>query len=189
MSVQQALRPPWIQVTAAGGGPDDEPAVQPRRVYGQVIAGALVVLLAVGLVGVVAARRLAEAEAVNDASTTTNLLARTVVQPAVAEGLLTSRPASVAAMDRVVKQHVISRSLVRVKIWDAQGRIVYSDAPALIGQRFPLGAQERDVLLHPQVRADISDLRAPEKPAGTRPPQADGGVPADLDPLRHVAVV
>jgi two-component system, NarL family, sensor kinase len=129
------------------------------------------------------------AEAVNDASTTTNLLAQTVVQPAVAECLLTSRPASVAAMDRVVKQHVISRSLVRVKIWDAQGRIVYSDAPALIGQRFPLGAQERVVLLHPQVRADISDLRAPEKPAGTRPPQADGGVPADLDPLRHVAVV
>jgi signal transduction histidine kinase len=162
MSVGQVVRPPWIRVTAAAGGPAAEPPVKPRRVWGQVIVAALVVLLAVGLVGVVAARRLAEAEAVNDASTTANLLAETVVQPAATEDLRTSQPAAVAAMDRVIRQHVLGLSLVRVKIWDAEGRIVYSDAPGLIGQHYPLGDEERDVLVHPQVRADVSDLQAPE---------------------------
>ena len=49
MSVEQVLRPPWIHAAAAQGRRDDEPGVQPRRVLAQVIDGALVVLLAVGL--------------------------------------------------------------------------------------------------------------------------------------------
>jgi signal transduction histidine kinase len=139
-----------------------EQAVQPRRVFAQVIAGALIVLSAVALVGVAASRRLAEAEAVNDAAKIANLLADSVVQPAFSEPLLTSDASAVAAMDQVVRQHVLGRTIVRVKIWDPTGRILYSDAPALIGQRFPLGAEERDVLAHPQTRADVSDLTAPE---------------------------
>jgi signal transduction histidine kinase len=39
---------------------------------------------------------------------------------------------------------------------------VYSDAPALIGQSYTLGQDDLDVLEHPQTRADISDLQAPE---------------------------
>jgi signal transduction histidine kinase len=136
--------------------------VQPRRVFTQVIAGALVVLAAVALVGVAASRRLAEAEAVNDAAKTANIMAEAVAQPAVSEALLTSDATALAAMDTVVRTHVLSRSIVRVKIWDPTGRILYSDAPTLIGQRFPLGAEERDVLAHPQTRADVSDLTSPE---------------------------
>ena len=136
--------------------------MKPRRVFVQVIAGALVVLAAVALVGVAASRRLAEAEAVNDAAKTANLLADALVQPAVSEALLTSDPSAVAAMDQVVRTHVLDPSIVRVKIWDPTGRILYSDEPALIGQRFPLGAEERGVLTHPQTRADVSDLTAPE---------------------------
>ncbi len=49
-----------------------------------------------------------------------------------------------------------------MKIWDSNGRIVYSDEPALIGQTFPLGDEELDVFSHPITRADISDLTAPE---------------------------
>ena len=51
------------------------------------IAGALAVLVAVGLVGVVASRRLAEAQAVNDAARTTDLFADAVAQPALTETL------------------------------------------------------------------------------------------------------
>jgi signal transduction histidine kinase len=162
MSSEQLVRPPWLRVAAGGSARSGEPAVQPRRVFTQVIAGALVVLAAVALVGVVASRRLAEAEAVNDAAKTADIMADAVAQPAVSEALLTSDATAVSAMDTVVRAHVLSRSIVRVKIWDPTGRILYSDAPALIGQRFPLGAEERDVLAHPQTRADVSDLTAPE---------------------------
>lgn len=134
----------------------------PRRVFAKVIAGGLVVLAVVAVVGVAASQRLAEAEAVNDAAKTANLLADAVVQPALSEALLTGEASAVAAMDKVVRQQVLSTSVVRVKIWDPAGRILYSDDPALIGQRFPLGAEEKDVLAHPQTRADVSDLTASE---------------------------
>ena len=134
----------------------------PRRVFLQVIAAALVVLVAVALVGVFASRRLAEAEAVTDAAKTADLLANAVAAPALTEGLLTGTPAAVTAMDKAIREHVLGDSIVRVKIWDPTGLILYSDAPALIGQRFPLGVEERDVLTNPQTRADVSDLSAPE---------------------------
>ena len=63
MSIEQVVRPPWIRIAAGTSVRPGEAAVQPRRVFVQVIAGALVVLAAVALVGVVASRRLAEAEA------------------------------------------------------------------------------------------------------------------------------
>jgi two-component system, NarL family, sensor kinase len=162
MSIEQVVRPPWIRVAAGSAMRSSEPVVRPRRVFVQVIAGALVVLAAVTLAGAVGSRRVAEAQSVNDAAKTASLLADAVVQPALSEGLLTSSPAAVTAMDQAVRAHVLSRSIVRVKIWDPTGRILYSDAPALIGQRFALGTEERDVLTNPRTRADVSDLTAPE---------------------------
>jgi two-component system NarL family sensor kinase len=166
MSEQTTVRPPWLTVAQGTSKRVGQRAVRPRRVFAQVIGGALVVLSLVALTGVAASRRLAEAQAVNDAAKTANLLADAVAQPAVKEGLLTSEPTAVAAMDKAVRAHVLGRTIgqtiVRVKIWDPSGRILYSDASDLIGQRFPLGEEESGVLSRPQTRADVSDLQAPE---------------------------
>jgi signal transduction histidine kinase len=160
-ATESRVRPPWIQV-AAGSSVRPDPPVRRQRVFVQVIAGAIMVIVAVALVGIVAARRLAEAEAVNDAAKTADLLADTVVQPALSEGLITGDPAAFAAMDKVIDEHVLGDSIVRVKIWDSNGTIVYSDDRRLIGQTFPLGEEELGVFSHPVTRADISDLTAPE---------------------------
>ncbi|MEP7194274.1 MAG: ATP-binding protein [Actinomycetota bacterium] len=162
MSSGQLVRPTWLAVAVGPSDGSSEPSVRPRRVFTQVIAAALIVLAAVALVGVTASRKLAEAEAVNAAVKTANIMADAVAQPALTETFRTSDTTAVAAMDAVVRAHVLSSLIVRVKIWDPTGRILYSDAPALIGQRFPLGAEERDVLAHPQTRADVSDLTKPE---------------------------
>src|SRR6478735_3440423 len=160
-ATESRVRPPWIQV-AAGSSVRPDPPIRRQRVFIQVIAGAILVIVAVALVGVVAARRLAEAEAVNDAAKTADLLADTVVQPALAEGLITGDPAAFAAMDKAITAHVLGDPIVRVKIWDSNGTIVYSDERRLIGQTFPLGEEELGVFSHPVTRADISDLTAPE---------------------------
>ncbi len=163
--------PPWLRVAAGPNVRPAEPPLRPWRVFGQMVAGALVVILLVAAVGGVASRRLGETDSVNDAAKTANLLAVAAAQPAVSEELLVGDPSAVAAMDKVVRERVLSPSIVRVKIWDAGGRILYSDASALIGQRFLLGQEERDLLAHPRVRgsspaaqtqADVSDLSAPE---------------------------
>lgn len=154
-------QPAWVGLAAARGEQADPP-LRRRRIFIQVIVGAVLVILAVALVGVVAARRLAEAEAVNDAAKTADLLAEAVVQPVLTDGLLTGNATALAAVDTVVRNQVLSNSILRVKIWNSQGRILYSDEPLLIGKVFPLGADEKDVLTHPQLRADVSDLQAPE---------------------------
>jgi two-component system, NarL family, sensor kinase len=161
-SDERAARPPWVPVATASPEHPDTATVRPRRVFTQVVVAALAVLIGVGLVGVVASRRLAEAQAVNDAARITDLFADAVVQPALTEPLLNGDAAAVKAMDRAVRPHLGSWRLVRVKVWSQQGRILYSDAAALIGQSYPLAEDDLEVLEVPRTVAEVSDLHRPE---------------------------
>ncbi|WP_282944235.1 sensor histidine kinase [Cellulomonas endometrii] len=136
--------------------------VRTWRVFAQVGAAAAVVLALVAVLGLGAARRIAEQESVNDAARSTDLLADAVVQPALTDALLTGDPDAVAALDAVVRERVLGPAVLRVKLWDADGRIVYSDAPELIGEVFPLGDDETAVLAQPATKAEVSDLDEPE---------------------------
>jgi len=133
-----------------------------KRVLIPLAVGALVVLLLVGLSGSVAARRLAEKESVIDAAKSAGLLADAVVQPALRDNLASGDPRAFAIMDKAVRAYVLGSSSRRVKIWTPQGKIVYSDEPALVGKKFPLGAEERDVFTHPKTHAEVSDVDRPE---------------------------
>ncbi len=57
---------------------------------------------------------------------------------------------------------MLRRKIVRVKIWTAGGRIVYSDKHRLIGSRYKLGADDLAVLRGGGVDAGLSDLSRPE---------------------------
>ncbi|MFI7587153.1 sensor histidine kinase [Spongisporangium articulatum] len=157
----------WLTVsdgTAAGPGAD--PPLRWGRLVGGVALVAVLVFAAVAVAGVVTARRAAEREAVNDAATITDVLAGAVLQPALTDDLLSADPVTAAAartaLGTVVRQRLLSRTLIRVKLWSADGRIVYSDEPALAGAVFPLDDEERDALAHPTTRAEVSDLGRPE---------------------------
>jgi two-component system, NarL family, sensor kinase len=49
-----------------------------------------------------------------------------------------------------------------VKIWDRDGRVVYSDEPRAIGSTYPLDEHKLDVLRTGEARAELSDLSGPE---------------------------
>ena len=153
---------PWLRLSGTQARTRPERPVRPRLVVIQVIAGTLAVVIGVAVAGAFASRRVAEREAVTDAAHTTDLIARQVVQPAITNGLISGNPAALAAIDRVVRHQVLSPSVVRVKLWTAAGRIVYSDEKRLIGRTFPLGSQERSALARPAVHAEVSDLQRPE---------------------------
>ncbi|HXJ64926.1 MAG TPA: ATP-binding protein, partial [Actinomycetota bacterium] len=102
------------------------------------------------------------AEAIRDARTVSATVGRGIVEPALRNGVLSGDPKAIAALDRVVHRRVLDASLVRVKVWDATGRIVYSDEPRLIGSRYPLGADEIAAIRGDGAQADLSDLSAPE---------------------------
>ena len=111
------------------------------------------------------AERAALNEAVKDAHSRSTLLERSVIRPEMPRGLVTSQPAAIADFNRVVQRQVLGGWLVRVKIWDASGRIVYSDDPRLIGQQFTLDPPEVKVLksgTFGTVTGGLSHLDQPE---------------------------
>jgi two-component system NarL family sensor kinase len=154
--------PPWTTIAAASPAAQEEP-VRRHRVLGWTIAAAVLVLLGVTVVGVQAARQLAEDEAVRGAARATRLIGTAVIQPVLTDGVVTGDPAALKAVDDVVRERVLADATrVRVKIWDHDGTIVYSDEPRLIGQRFELEEEELEGLSGKAIDAEVSDLRAPE---------------------------
>ena len=118
------------------------------------------VVLAVGTALV--ARAQANHQAVEEAQRTTWVVAHAVAEPLLVPGIANGDADALAALDTAVRRFVLSESLVRVKIWDADGRILYSDAAALIGQRFALDPDELAALDQGEGVADVSALGRPE---------------------------
>jgi signal transduction histidine kinase len=131
------------------------------RAVGMFLLAGLVVLSAVGAVLAWAQHQAATAEAIRDARTLTNLEVSDVVGPLLSDAALRPGPEQ-DALDAVVQKRVLGTWIVRIKIWDATGRIVYSDDHKLIGQRFTLGAEDREILGTNQTVAEVSDLSAAE---------------------------
>lgn len=152
-------------VTVADGHVEPVPAHRPvrtRRIFAQVIASTAIVMVAVAVGGSWASLRIAEQESVTIAAQSTDLLADSVVQPAADDALVTGSPTAFAKLDNAVRSHVLTRGVVRVKVWTASGRIVYSDEPRIVGSTFVLGEDDREVLENPTTVAEVSDLSRPE---------------------------
>jgi signal transduction histidine kinase len=133
-----------------------------RRPVAQFALAGIAVLAAFGLAAVLVLRSLAGDEALRDARQFAELAGQGIVEPTVAPSLLLGDPAAIDAVDRAVIERVLGERVVRVKLWDASGRVVYSDEPRLIGSRFPLDAEKREVLRTGTTRAELSDLSGPE---------------------------
>jgi two-component system, NarL family, sensor kinase len=69
---------------------------------------------------------------------------------------------SIAQLDEVVHAQVLNRSIVRVKIWSRDGRILYSDDHSLVGRRFTLAPGDRRLFDGAPADAELSDLSKPE---------------------------
>jgi signal transduction histidine kinase len=133
-----------------------------RSPIAQFALSGLVVVVVVAVVGVLAVRHISRNEALRDAKQVTELAGDAVVAPATEPGVMTGDPAALAKLDRVVRRYILRDPVVRVKLWDENGRIVYSDEPRLIGRRFALEPDERELFRQPGVRAELSDLDRPE---------------------------
>jgi signal transduction histidine kinase len=128
----------------------------------QFAAIGLAALIIVALAMATASRRVGQREAITDARTTTLIKAQGLVEPVVTDGLVAMDPAAVAAIGDVVEHKVINRSLVRVKVWRADGTIVYSDEHRLAGAKYDLGPDELDALRSGLIKAEVSNLAKPE---------------------------
>ncbi len=156
--------PGWVTLGEPGGPQHDEPLPNPRRVLALLAAGVIGALVVVGVVGTLAARQLAEHEAVNDAAKMADVLAKAVVEPALTDDLLAGDPAAIAAFGHVVNSQLLTRPgpILRVKMWSEQGKVLYANESQLIGQTFQLSDEQHEALDKPATVADVSSLDAPE---------------------------
>ena len=129
---------------------------------GQFIFAGAAALVIVGLATSIAARRAGEREAIVDVRATTAVRAQSAVAPALDDAVLGGEPAALERLDEIVRRAVLDDDLVRVKLWRADGTIVYSDEPALIGARYELGADELESMATGAIQAEVSDLEGPE---------------------------
>jgi two-component system, NarL family, sensor kinase len=132
-----------------------------RAVFVFALTG-LVVVCYLSLLAVTLLRNTANHEATNDAASLTRLAGLGIVAPALRRGVIDDQPAALARFDRVVHSRVLLGPVVRVKIWDASGRVVYSDEPRLIGERYALPPDEREKLETGGISSEISNLTRPE---------------------------
>src|SRR4051794_16117991 len=138
---------------------------KPASIARPVLVFALSGLVAAALVAVAGAyafRGLSTDEALKDARRLTNVTGHGIVEPALTTDVVRGRRAAIARLDRIVRQRVLSPDVVRIKVWNAEGKILYSDEPLLIGRRFPLGGDELAALRDRSTAAEVPDLSRPE---------------------------
>jgi signal transduction histidine kinase len=125
------------------------------------VVGVLALAVIVGVTGKLSERAAAE-QAIADARATTGVLARSVAEPAIPRGLVHGKAGAIDRLDRTVLHRLLVGRVKRIKIWTADGRIVYSDETRLIGSRYALGDEEQGVLRQGGSAAEVSDLGRPE---------------------------
>ena len=127
------------------------------------VASALVAVVIISLLGVLLFRRFGQDEAIRDAKDQTRASATWAVEPFVTDAVLRGDRQALRVLDDAVRRRVLrGSSVVRVKIWDETGRIVYSDEARLIGARYPMSSEERAEFADDRIDAEVSDLDKPE---------------------------
>lgn len=126
------------------------------------MVGSLAAIAVVVLGGFLALRSVAIDEARRDSRERVEAAGHLVEVAGLSDGVLRGDSAALMRLDDVVLGQVLTRSVIRVKIWSQDGRILYSDESSLIGRRFKLGTDELELLRTGGSHAELSDLSRPE---------------------------
>jgi signal transduction histidine kinase len=129
---------------------------------GRFVIGSLVAIAVTVVGGYFALRSISVDEAEDDTRRQVELQGALVEAAGLGNGVLQGRPGALARLDALILGRVLDESVMRVKIWSQDGRILYSDEPAIIGERYRLGPEERRLFLEGGADAELSELSRPE---------------------------
>jgi two-component system, NarL family, sensor kinase len=138
-----------------------------RRMVLRFALAGLPALAAAIVITAVASVRIGTKLGIDDAVRITSVSAQIVEDLALTDDLVGNDKAAAQdarlKIDKVVRQYIVRGALVRVKIWDAKGVILYANEPRLVGKQYPL-EEDAMAVLHGRAdaKAEVSDLRKPE---------------------------
>src|SRR3954471_1095220 len=139
--------------------------IAPPRVVPAVVRfllGTLAAIVVVVVGGFFALRSVTIKEAERNTRDQVQAQGRLVESGGLTDGVLHGDARALERLDNLVLGQVLSPSIVRVKVWSQDGRILYSDEPALIGRRFGLAPDELALFHKGGAEAELSDLSKPE---------------------------
>lgn len=145
-------------VLADGSRPRGRRHRPTRRAALRVALGTVLALVGFLGAGYVAGTHVAEQEALRDVRRLSSTVANVLVEPNV-DAIMSGDAKALASLDAVVRTNLLQRTPVRrVKLWSADGRVLYSDASELIGNTYPLAEDKREVLETGRSATEVSDL-------------------------------
>ena len=101
-----------------------------RKALTRHVATSLVVLVVAGVGAAVLVSRVVAEQVQSDAMSESRQFAQEVVSPLVDARVRDGDPAALAALDAAARARTRGSTMLRTKVWDADGRILYSDAPS-----------------------------------------------------------
>ena len=128
----------------------------------QFTAAGAIVMVALAVVTAWLAREAGTQQAIDAAEQVAWVAARGVIEPRLDSGMIAGDPQRLTTFDQAMRDFVIQGTLVRARIRDSSGRVVYSDDQRIVGQTFPLTPDQASALWNRSSLSEVSDLQRPE---------------------------
>lgn len=117
-----------------------------------------VLLVAVASVAVFVSVRVGRDQALRQPVAGGEVVANDIVAPLVTQGVYTGNTQDLRALDRRVLLRKAGSEIERVKVWSADGTILYSDDPRLIGLHYALDPARSRAMTSQAVESTVADL-------------------------------
>jgi two-component system NarL family sensor kinase len=150
-----------------GGSPGRAPVLRSRSeatLRRSIVALVVTALLAFAVVATgtsIVAGRIARSDALAEAVRSAHVVSTTVFAPLL-PAAIRGNSSAIDRLNDEVRVRTRDGSLVRVKVWERDGTIVYSDDPTAIGRKFPLHDDVADTIDQQKSSVDLSNLDDPE---------------------------
>ena len=126
------------------------------------VAVSAIALVVLGVGAFIVCTHVAEDSALREARLRGTTIANAVAAPLVDRRVRAGDPEAVAHVDAVLRDRMEGASVAHVKLWAADGTVLWSDEEHIAGRRFDLGPTEESLFGTRGVVADLSDLEKEE---------------------------
>ncbi|MBS2936366.1 hypothetical protein KDN32_01260 [Nocardioides sp. J2M5] len=129
-----------------------------RRALVRFTASAVLAVVVLSLTTLLVADQIARQRALEDGRQQAANLANRLAAPMVTESLRDGEPGAADLLDTVMDNRMRDGSVQRVKIWDEDGRILWTDSGDLVGRVFEMEPQLAALFGTHEAWAEVSDL-------------------------------
>ncbi len=133
-----------------------------RRSMLSFVLGSFLTLVVVGVASVGLAGKMASQAALRDASLRGGSFSRSIVSPLLNDGMSNGWVQPDSALVSVLRNRLEDGSVRHIKLWDPNGRVLWADEKALVGQTFELDPPVKLLFGTQGVFADASNLEKSE---------------------------